>query len=349
MKTSVVILNWNGKTLMEEYLPNVISNTLFETEKKVEIIIADNGSKDGSVEFIKANYSDKIKCIELNFNHGFAEGYNLALAEIDSKYAVLLNSDVKVTQGWLDVLIDYMEAHPEVAACQPKIRSLRQEEYFEHAGAAGGFIDYLGYPFCRGRVLSFVEKDNGQYDAPIDLFWATGACLCVRMDEFRNVGGFDARFFAHMEEIDLCWRFRSRGKRIVCLPQSCVYHLGGATLNKENPRKTFLNYRNNLLMLYKNTTGKTYNKIFVIRLFLDYLSLFVFLLLGKFGDAKAVFRARYHFWKLKPQFKLQRVENLKKTNTSSIPEVYKGSMVFDYYFRGKRYFSDFFPEIKAEK
>jgi GT2 family glycosyltransferase len=348
MKTSVVILNWNGKSLMEEYLPNVVLYTLLEHTPEVELVVADNGSTDGSLIFLKTRYADQIKCIDLTCNHGFADGYNLALDQIDSEYVVLLNSDVQVTPGWLGILTDYLDAHPDVAACQPKIRSLRQKNSFEHAGASGGFIDFLGYPFCRGRVLSFVEEDHGQYDDPIDLFWATGACLCIRMKDYRIAGGLDARFFAHMEEIDLCWRLRSRGRRIVCLPQSCVYHLGGATLNKENPRKTYLNYRNNLLMLYKNCTNDRFVVVFIIRLFLDYLSALIFLLSGKFGDAKAVFRARWSFWKMKSLFKPQRLENIRQTKLSSIPEMYQGSMIFDYYFCGKRYFSDFFRG-KSEK
>jgi len=343
MKTSVVILNWNGKSLMEELLPNVVSNTLSaDSSSEVELVVADNGSTDGSLDFLAINYP-QIRRVDLVHNLGFAEGYNRALAQIDSEYVVLLNSDVEVTPGWLSVLIDYMDLHPDVAACQPKIRSLRKKECFEHAGAAGGFMDVLGYPFCRGRVLSFVEADHGQYESPIDLFWATGACLCIRTEDFREVGGLDARFFAHMEEIDLCWRLRSRARRIVCLPQSCVFHLGGATLNKENPRKTYLNYRNNLLMLYKNSAGKRFLLIFLIRLFLDYLSALIFMLSGKFGDAHAVLRARWSFWKMMPQFKVQRSENIRKTKLSVIPEIYFGSMVFEYYFGGKRYFKDFFP------
>jgi len=348
MKTSVVILNWNGKSLMEGLLPNVVEHTPLGASSGVELVVADNGSTDGSLAFLEISYPDTIRRIDLIHNHGFAEGYNLALAQIDSRYAVLLNSDVEVTPDWLTLLTDYMDAHPDVAACQPKIRSLRQRECFEHAGASGGFMDFLGYPFCRGRVLTFIEEDKGQYDTPMDLFWATGACLCVRMDDYREAGGLDARFFAHMEEIDLCWRLRSRGRRIVCLPQSCVFHLGGATLNKENPRKTFLNYRNNLLMLYKNCPNSSFFMVFVIRLFLDYLSAFIFLCSGKFGDAKAVLRARWCFWKMKPQFKLQRLENLQRTTCSSIPEMYRGSMIFGYYFCGKRYFSDFFGG-KSEK
>lgn len=342
MKTSVVILNWNGKSLMEEYLPNVVSNTLSDNRSEVELVVADNGSTDGSLAFLEACYPEQVRRIDLAQNHGFAEGYNLALAQVDAEYVVLLNSDVKVTPGWLDPLIHFMDAHPEVAACQPKVRSLRRVNCFEHAGAAGGFIDFLGYPFCRGRVLSFVEEDKGQYDAPVDLFWATGACLCIRLEDYRNVGGLDARFFAHMEEIDLCWRLRSRDRRIVCIPESCVYHLGGATLNKENPRKTFLNYRNNLLMLYKNCAENRFVLVFIIRLFLDYMSALVFLLSGKFGDAKAVLRARISYWRLRPSFKQQRLENLQQAKLADIPEMYQGSMIFGYYFGGKRYFSEFF-------
>lgn len=337
MKVSVIILNWNGKTLMREYLPNVVKHTLGSAD--VELVVADNGSVDGSLEFLAAEYP-QIRLIDLGHNLGFAEGYNRALAQVDSEYAVLLNSDVEVSQGWLSVLIDYLGANPEVAACQPKIRSLREPDYFEHAGAAGGFIDFLGYPFCRGRLLSVVEKDSGQYDTPLDIFWATGACLCIRVEDYRSVGGLDARFFAHMEEIDLCWRLRSRGRRIVCLPASTVYHLGGATLNKENPRKTFLNYRNNLLMLYKNTSRRRFVFVFVFRFFFDYLSGLIFLLSGKRGDARAVVRARLAFWKMRPSFRLQRIENRQLTTINPIPEVYRGSILLNYYFGGKRKFSD---------
>jgi len=345
MKTSVVILNWNGKSLMKAYLPSVVANTLLEEVADVELVVADNGSTDGSLSFLETEYKDLVRRIDLNHNHGFAEGYNQALAQVDSEYAVLLNSDVEVTPGWLNVLVDYMDAHPQVAACQPKIRSLRQKGSFEHAGAAGGFMDVLGYPFCRGRVLSIVEEDHGQYDTPMDIFWATGACLCIRMEDYRNVGGLDARFFAHMEEIDLCWRLRSQGRRIVCLPQSCVYHLGGATLNRENPHKTYLNYRNNLLMLYKNMDNRHFLWVFAIRLCLDYLSFLVFVLSGKFGDAGAVLRARYSFAKMCPSFRTQRLENLRNAKLSCIPEMYKGSLIFGHYVCRKRYFSEFFKTV----
>jgi GT2 family glycosyltransferase len=338
MKVSVVILNWNGKSLMREYLPNVVKYTLVAPD--VELVVADNGSVDGSLEFLAAEFP-QIRRIDLGHNHGFAEGYNLALAQVDAEYVVLLNSDVEVTAGWLPTLLEFMDANPEVAACQPKIRSLREPEFFEHAGAAGGYMDFLGYPFCRGRLLSAVEKDLGQYDTPADIFWATGACLCIRSEDYRAVGGLDARFFAHMEEIDLCWRLRSRGRRIVCLPASTVYHLGGATLNKENPRKTFLNYRNNLLMLYKNTSRRRFVFVFVFRFFFDYLSGLVFLLSGKHGDALAVVRARLAFWKMQPAFRHQRMENRRLTTVNPIPEVYRGSILLHYYFGGKRNFRDF--------
>lgn len=338
MKVAVVILNWNGKSLMREYLPNVVKHTLGAAD--VELVVADNGSEDGSLPFLAETYP-QIRRIDLGHNHGFAEGYNLALAQVDAEYVVLLNSDVEVTDGWLPVLTEYMDTHPDVAACQPKIRSLREPDAFEHAGAAGGFMDFLGYPFCRGRLFSVVEKDLGQYDTPIDIFWATGACLCIRTEDYREVGGLDARFFAHMEEIDLCWRLRSRGRRIVCLPASTVYHLGGATLNKENPRKTFLNYRNNLLMLYKNTSRRRFVFVFVFRFFLDYLSGLVFLLSGKRGDALAVLRARMAFWKMRSKFRTQRMENRALTTVNPIPEVYRGSILLQYYFGGKRSFRDF--------
>ena len=327
---------------MEELLENVVSNTLDGTNDFVEVVVADNGSTDGSIDFLKDRFPDTVRIIDLKHNHGFAEGYNLALTQVESDYVVMLNSDVEVTHGWLRTLTDFMDNNPDVAACQPKIRSLRQRKMFEHAGAAGGFIDRLGYPFCRGRIMDMVEEDKGQYDDPIDLFWATGACLCIRLDDYRASGELDARFFAHMEEIDLCWRLRSRGRRIVCIPQSCVYHLGGATLKKDNPQKTFLNYRNNLLMLYKNLPSGKFMPIFVARFFMDYLSAFIFLLSGKFVDARAVCRARKSFYEMCPHFTTQRLENIQSAKLTDIPQIYKGSMILGYYLFGKRKFGDFF-------
>jgi len=341
VKTAVVILNWNGKSLMAKWLGLVVENTLTDTDGDVEVVVADNGSTDGSLEFVRENYPDTVRCIDLQHNHGFAEGYNQALSQVDAEYVVLLNSDVEVTPGWLDVLIGYLDNHPEVVACQPKIRSMNQRDCFEHAGAAGGFMDALGYPFCRGRIVNTVEKDHGQYDEVTTIFWATGACLCIRLADYRDVGGLDARFFAHMEEIDLCWRLRSRGMRIVCVPQSCVYHLGGGTLTKSNPQKTYLNFRNNLMMLYKNLPEDRLIVVFAIRAVLDYISAFVFLCTGKVSDAVAVLRARSDFWKMRKRLTIQRLENRQAARQTVIPEMYKGSIVLGYYLLGKRRFSDY--------
>lgn len=339
-KVSVVILNWNGLPLLKEWLGTVVTCSLTETGK-VEVVVADNGSTDGSLVYVQTTFQDTVRCLDLQYNHGFAEGYNLALAQVEAEYVVLLNSDVKVTPGWLEPLVDYLDTHPEVAGCQPKIRSLRQSERFEHAGAAGGFIDWLGYPFCRGRVMHEVETDDGQYDDVVEVFWATGACLCVRLNAFRAVGGLDARFFAHMEEIDLCWRLWKRGYKLVCVPQSTVYHLGGATLHKSNPRKTFLNFRNNLLMIYKNRHPASLWVVMIIRCLMDYLSAVVFLATGKPADALAVVKARVAFWQMRGRFRTQRLENLQAAIRHDIPGVYKGSLVLGYYLLGKKRFSDF--------
>ena len=241
-------MNWNGCEMLRSFLPSVVRCS--DTEG-TEIYVADNGSTDASVEMLRQEFPS-VHLIILDKNRGFAEGYNLALQQVSAEYVVLLNSDVEVTGHWLAPLVDYMDAHPEVAACQPKIRSWRYKERFEYAGAAGGFIDRYGYPFCRGRIMGVVEEDNGQYDTVVPVFWATGAALFIRLKDYQDAGGLDGRFFAHMEEIDLCWRLRARGRMLVCVPQSTVYHVGGATLKKENPHKTFLNFRNNLVMLYKN-------------------------------------------------------------------------------------------------
>lgn len=235
MKVSVVILNWNGRDMLRTFLPSVVR---YSKSGQVEVCVADNGSTDASVEILREEFPC-VRIIVLDQNHGFADGYNLALQQVEAEYVVLLNSDVEVTEHWLEPMISYLDAHPEVAACQPKIRSQRQKEYFEYAGAAGGFIDKYGYPFCRGRVMEVVEKDEGQYDTILPVFWATGAALFIRLADYREAGGLDGRFFAHMEEIDLCWRLRSRGRKIVCIPQSTVYHVGGATLKRRIPVRLF--------------------------------------------------------------------------------------------------------------
>ena len=266
----------------------------------------------------------------------------MALKEIEAEYVVLLNSDVEVTSQWLSPLVEYMDAHPEVAACQPKIRSWRQKEQFEYAGAVGGFIDRYGYPFCRGRILSVVEKDNGQYDNVISVFWATGAALFIRLKDYRDVGGLDGRFFAHMEEIDLCWRVRARGRVIVCIPQSMVYHVGGATLKKENPRKTFLNFRNNLVMLYKNLPHDELDRVMCVRAWLDHVASLSFLLKGQFPNARAVLQARREFKKMKPLFFAERETNMRKTILNPIPERINSSILALFYLRGKKFFSNIY-------
>lgn len=334
MKTAIVILNWNGAHYLQQFLPALREYT---TSPDVDIYVADNGSTDNSL-LILGKYFKEVKILLLNRNYGFAEGYNRALAQIEADYYVLLNSDVEVTPGWLEPLLGYLQQHPEVAACQPKILSYHNRTHFEHAGAAGGFIDMLGYPFCRGRVLAVTEEDRGQYDEVCDVFWATGACLVIRADVFEKEGGFDDDFFAHMEEIDLCWRLKSRGYRIVCVPQSKVYHVGGGTLHVEHPRKTYLNFRNNLFLLYKNLPAKQLFPVLLLRFFMDYLAAFQLFVTGKPQNAKAVLKARLDFRKMLPSFKSRREENLRKTTQTHIPEIARKSVILNYYLLGRKTF-----------
>ena len=334
-KISVVILNWNGVGMLQKFLPKVVE---YSVNQGVEICVADNASTDESVSYLQANFPN-VRLIVLDKNYGFAEGYNRALEQVKAEYVVLLNSDVEVTPHWLEPLVEYMDAHAEVAACQPKIRSERNKEYFEYAGAAGGYLDKYGYPFCRGRIFEVVEKDQGQYDTIQLIFWATGAALFIRLQDYREVGGLDGRFFAHMEEIDLCWRLRSRGRGIVCIPQSVVYHVGAATLKKENPRKTFLNFRNNLLMLYKNLPEKELKKVMFIRGLLDWVATFVFLLKGDGKNARAVWQARKEFKHICPDFASSRTENLAKATGQSIPEKVDYSILWKFHACGKKVFS----------
>ena len=331
-KVAVVILNWNGEKLLKEFLPSVIAHTSAEL---ADIVVADNGSTDQSISLLHSDFP-AIKTIILGQNYGFAEGYNLALKQIESEYVVLLNNDVLVTENWLETMTDYLDQHLQTAACQPKIRSYRHTEYFEHAGASGGFIDVLGYPFCRGRLIHHVEKDDRQYENTVSIFWATGACLCIRLTEYRKVGGLDDSFFAHMEEIDLCWRLKSREKNIVCIPQSVVFHLGAATLSNENPHKTYLNFRNNLLMLYKNLPkGKLWG-ILTVRLMLDILALFTMLLKGQFRNAVGVARAIVDFYQHKNRYSAKRTENLLHSTQTDFEEMYHGSIIFDFFVLRKR-------------
>ena len=334
-KLSIVILNWNGAAMLREFLPSVIAHSKGEG---IEVCVADNASTDNSLEVMRREFPD-VRLILLDKNYGFAEGYNRALAEVDAEYCLLLNSDVEVTEGWLTPMLDYMDTHPEVAACQPKIRSYHRRHEFEHAGACGGFMDKYGYPFCRGRMMDTVEEDKGQYDTIVPILWATGAALFIRTADYREAGGLDVRFFAHMEEIDLCWRLRSRGRSIVCIPQSVVYHVGGATLNKANPRKTYLNFRNNLLMLYKNLPEEELRPVMRMRGCLDMLAALQFLLKGEWGNARAVFRARRDYRTMRPSYQSVRAENLSKTIQPTQPERLPWSLLWRYYAKGVKRFS----------
>ena len=335
-KISVVILNWNGAEMLRKFLPSVIEYSISD---QVEVCVADNGSTDSSVAVITDEFP-QVRLIQLDKNYGFADGYNIALKHLEAEYVVLLNSDVEVTDSWLDAMSCYLDKNKDVAACQPKILSYKNREYFEYAGACGGYMDQFGYPFCRGRIFNSVEKDRGQYDTVVDVMWATGASLFIRLEDYRNVGGLDGRFFAHMEEIDLCWRLRSRGRRIVCVPQSVVYHVGGATLKKENPRKTFLNFRNNLIMLYKNTPEKRLKKVMQVRGILDYVAVAMFLLKGDSSNAKAVLSARKEYGKMKHDFEADRKNNQALSTSDTIKEIVPYSIIKRYYINGKKIFAE---------
>ena len=333
---AIVILNWNGRQMLERYLPSVMKHSTDE----VEVIVADNASTDDSLDFLKANYPS-VGIIRFEENYGFAEGYNKALAQVKAKYYVLLNSDVEVTQQWLSPLFDFMENHPDAAACQPKLLSDKDHSKFEYAGAAGGYIDRFGYPFCRGRVFDTVEKDNGQYDTVAEIHWATGACLMVRAEDYWRVGGLDGRFFAHCEEIDFCWRLRLIGRKIYCVPASHVFHFGGGTLPKGNPRKTFLNFRNSLTMLYKNLPESDLKPVMRMRWWLDYVAAFQTLLFkGNFADCKAIFRARRAYKKWKKGFENDRLAIQQGRVETTTADRKPFSIVWQYYAKKHTRYSE---------
>lgn len=331
---SVVILNWNGSAMLQRFLPSVIRYS-----EEAEIIVADNGSTDHSIDILREKFPS-VRILPFRENYGFAEGYNRAIQQIETPYVLLLNDDVEVTPHWLQPLLAFMNHHPEVAACQPKILSETQRELFEYAGACGGFIDHLGYPYCRGRIFNHVEKDRGQYDQVCPIFWATGAALLVRTDVYRKEGGLDKRFFAHMEEIDFCWRLRSRNYGIYCIPQSTVYHVGGGTLPKSHPRKTFLNFRNNLLMLYKNLPEERLNSTLRIRYFLDLVAALKMLLSGQVKESMAIVKALRTFFKIRHDFDRERKENLQKQQLKDIPEMRNESLLVAFYLKKKKKFED---------
>ena len=332
MKVAVVILNYNGRKFLEQFLPNVIANC---DPTLAEVIVADNASTDDSVAFMRERFPD-IRLIENESNGGFATGYNLALQQIEAQYYVLLNSDIEVTPNWIEPVVALMDSDPQIAACQPKILSYYHKEQFEYAGACGGFIDKYGYPFCRGRVFQTLENDEGQYDTPMEVFWATGACMFVRADLYHQIGGLDDSFFAHMEEIDLCWRLKNAGYKIYCCPQSRIYHIGGGTLPKNSPRKTYLNFRNNLSLLVKNLPKRHLRRIILYRILLDWVAAFKFLFEGCPKDFQMVFKAHRDFHK-----RLKTLRKGRKTiEHKQVSCVYRRNIVFDNVLRGKKKFSE---------
>ena len=299
-KLGVIILNWNGIELLKEFLPTASKHT---TSDEADLIVADNGSTDGSVDWIRENHPE-VKVLELGENYGFAEGYNRAVAALDYPYVVLLNSDVEVTPDWWRPLLDLLEKNPGIGAVQPKILSYKDRGAFEYAGAAGGYIDALGYPWCRGRLFDRLERDEGQYDgAPVEVAWASGACLAMPSELYRRSGGLDTRFFAHMEEIDLCVRIRRAGLKVVAISDSAVYHVGGASLNQGNPKKTYLNFRNNLLLLHKNLPRRKGKRILLLRRLADTLAFGMNLLKGDVPNAKAILKAHSDFRKMRKEYR----------------------------------------------
>ena len=331
ISTAVVILNWNGRQHLEQFLPSVVEHT----PRTVRIVVADNGSTDDSVEFVQSTYPD-IEIIRLEHNYGFAKGYNLALERVDAECFILLNSDVEVTQGWVEPLVATITNNQRVGAVAPKLRSYGRREMFEYAGAAGGYIDVLGYPFCRGRILSEVERDEGQYDDKREIFWASGAAFCCRADLFRLLGGFDADFFAHMEEIDLCWRMQLAGYQVMVEPRSVVYHLGGGTLPNDSPRKLYLNYRNNLMMLFKCAPTWQRCLVAVARPVADALSAVVYLVKVQRELARAVWQAYKEFF-LSHKALGKKRKAVRENAKAESQTIYLGSIILRYALGAKRF------------
>jgi GT2 family glycosyltransferase len=328
---AVAILNWNGKSFLQSFLPHALARTV---HPKVSFVVIDNGSTDGSIDFLQTHFPS-VALVCLDKNYGFAGGYNRGLQQVKADYYMLLNSDVEVSENWLQPLWELMEQDASVGACMPKVCACEASGFFEYAGAAGGFIDKYGYPFCRGRILSHVEPDKGQYDEECEVFWATGACMMVRAELYHRLGGFDALFFAHMEEIDLCWRMQAAGYKIMCEPQSTVFHVGGGTLPNNHPQKIYLNHRNNLYLLYKNLPAKKRRTVLPVRMVLDGLSAMAYLWKGKCSFFAAVFRAHVHFWRNRRKL------SLSPNPDAKISGIYEKSIVWKFFkHQGKLRFSD---------
>lgn len=341
-KLAIVILNWNGAKMLQKYLSSVLAHA-----EGAVVYVADNASTDISLELLNTRFRHACKVIELDRNWGFADGYNQALKRIEAEYYLLLNSDIEVTEGWLAPLLDFMDSHADVAACQPKLLSMANRDCFEYAGACGGFLDRYGYPFCRGRLFDTTEHDHGQYDTTCDVLWATGAALLIRSKDYWEAGGLDGRFFAHNEEIDLCWRLRIRGRRVCCVPASRVYHVGGGTLPKSNPMKTYLNFRNNLTMLYKCLPDAELKHVMRIRWWLDYLAAWEMLLLKRhWGDFCAVWRARRAFKQWRHDFDDDRRQIQQSRQLSDIPEHCRYSILWQYYVKGHKTFNQLVKLVK---
>jgi len=332
MKLAIVILNWNGRKMLDRFLPTVIENS----RNEATIIVADNASTDDSISLLRSSFPE-VEIIELSKNYGYAGGYNKALEQVQAEYYLLLNSDVEVPSHWLEPLLAFMDSHTDCAACQPKLLSESERHKFEYAGASGGFLDKYGYPFCRGRVFSDVETDEGQYDNVVEVLWATGACLMIRSRDYWECGAFDEHFFAHNEEIDLCWRLWLMGRKVYCVPQSKVYHVGGGTLPKSNPMKTYLNFRNNLSMLYKNLDETELGRVMAVRKVLDYVAAFKMLVVDRNrGEFLAVLKARRDFSRWKPQLAEKRAWVQGRRTVKEVSALRNFSLLWQYYFRGKR-------------
>jgi GT2 family glycosyltransferase len=329
LNIAIVILNYNGEKLLRQFLPSVI-----EHSKNASVFVADNGSTDGSLKILESVFP-QVHILKLDKNYGFCGGYNRALKQVEADYYVLLNSDVEVTPGWLEPLLRLLENDEQIAAVQPKILSYQQKEYFEYAGAGGGFIDALGYPFCRGRLFDALEKDEGQYNDQRELFWATGACMMIRARAYHELGGFDDSFFAHMEEIDLCWRIQRSGSKVFYCGASQVYHVGAGTLSRSNPQKTYLNFRNGLRLLYKNLSPAMLWLKLPLRILLDYAAALNFTFKGNRKDAGAIVRAHLNFIKTLPLTYQKRLE-LKSKYPFTTKNVYKGVIVWDYFIAKKK-------------
>ena len=334
-KIAVVILNWNGKLFLTQFLPSVL-----QFSDQAEIIVADNASTDDSIAYLEAHFHT-VKILSLDHNYGFAGGYNQALQQVDSEYYVLLNSDVEVTAQWLSPMLALLEKDPSIVACQPKIKAYNNKNYFEYAGAAGGFLDKYGYPFCQGRIFDTVEKDTNQYHESKEIFWASGAALFIRAKAYHEIGGLDDFYFAHMEEIDLCWRLKNQGHKIMYCPTSTVYHVGGGTLNKINPQKTFLNFRNSLLTLHKNLAKKGRLSKIVVRLCLDALAAVKFLVDGKPTHAWAIIRAHFSFYGAISQNKNKR----NQVNNTNLKGMINVSIVKEYFINKKSTFDKLLKQV----